>query len=201
MLISTKMKKEIFQEIEIPEGVEAELVENMLTIKGKEGEIKRKFNINKITFEKKDNKIIIGNKKATKNEKKMINTISAHIRNMIEGVQEKFEYKLKICSSHFPMNVEIVGNEVIIKNFLGEKIPRKSKIIENVNVEIKGDIITINSPNKELAGQTAANFETATRIRSRDRRVFQDGIFITNKAGRDIWNFSWAYFVGDFLSD
>jgi large subunit ribosomal protein L6 len=84
------------------------------------------------------------------------------------------------------MNVEIVGNEVIIKNFLGEKIPRKSKIIENVNVEIKGDIITINSPNKELAGQTAANFETATRIKSRDRRVFQDGIFITNKAGRDI---------------
>ena len=186
MLIFIKMKKEIFQEIEIPEGVEAELVENMLTIKGKEGEIKRKFNTNKITFEKKDNKIIIGNKKATKNEKKMINTISSHIINMIKGVQEKFEYKLKICSSHFPMNVEIVGDEAIIKNFLGEKIPRKSKIIENVNVEIKGDIITINSPNKELAGQTAANFETATRIRSRDRRVFQDGIFITNKAGRDI---------------
>ena len=180
------MKKEIFQEIEIPEGVEGKIVGNILTIKGKEGEIKRKFNINKITFEKKDNKIIIGNKKATKNEKKMINTISSHIRNMIKGVQEKFEYVLKICSSHFPMNVEVVGNEAVIKNFLGEKIPRKSKIIENVDVAIKGDIITINSHDKELAGQTAANFETATRIRSRDRRVFQDGIFIINKDGRDI---------------
>jgi len=186
LLISTKMKKEIFQEIEIPEGVEAEIVGNILTIKGKEGEIKKQFNTNKISFEKKDKKIIIGNKKVTKNEKKMINTISAHIRNMIKGVQERFEYILKICSSHFPMNVEIVGNEAIIKNFLGEKIPRKSKIIENVNVEIKGDIITVNSHDKELAGQTAANFEKATRIRSRDRRVFQDGIFITNKAGREI---------------
>jgi len=186
LLIFIKMKKEIFQEIEIPEGVEAEIIENVLTIKGKEGEIKKKFNINKITFEKKDNKIIIRNKKATKNEKKMINTISAHIKNMIKGVQEKFEYVLKICSSHFPMSVEIVGNEAIIKNFLGEKIPRKAKIIENVNVEINGDIITINSHDKELAGQTAANFEKATKIRSRDRRVFQDGIFITSKAGREI---------------
>lgn len=180
------MRKEIFQEIKIPEEVEAEIVENMLTIKGKEGEIKKKFNINKIIFEKKDNKIIIGNKKVTKNEKKMINTISSHIRNMIKGVQEKFEYKLKICSSHFPINVEIIENEAIIKNFLGEKIPRKSKILENVNVEIKKDIITVNSHDKELAGQTAANFEKATRIRSKDRRVFQDGIFIINKAGREI---------------
>lgn len=180
------MRKEIFQEIEIPEGVEAEVVGNSLTIKGKEGETEKKFNINKIIFEKKDNKIIIGNKKATKNEKKMINTISAHIRNMVKGVQEKFEYKLKICSSHFPMNVEIKGDEAIIKNFLGEKIPRKSKIIEGVSIEIKGDIITINSHDKEIAGQTAANFETATRIRSKDRRVFQDGIFITTKAGREI---------------
>ena len=181
-----KMRKEIFQEIEIPKEIEAEIVGNLISIKGNEGEIKNKFNINKITLEKKDSKIVIGNKKATKNEKKMINTIAAHVRNMIKGVQNKFEYKLKICSSHFPMSVEIKENEAIIKNFLGEKIPRKSKILEGVKVEIDGDIITATSHNKELVGQTAANFEKATRIRSRDRRIFQDGIFIINKAGKEI---------------
>ena len=180
------MKKEIFQQIEIPEGVEANLEDNKLTIKGAEGENSREFKIGKLDFEKKDNLIVLGSKKATKNEKKMINTLTAHIKNMIKGVQENFEYTLKICSSHFPMTVEIQGNEATVKNFLGEKIPRKVKIPLNAKVEINKDIITINSSDKEIAGQTAANFEKATKIRNKDRRVFQDGIFITNKAGREM---------------
>jgi len=180
------MKKELFQTIEIPKDIEVNIEEDTLTVKGKEGENKRTFNTNKLIFEKKDNQIIIGNKKATKKEKKMINTITAHIKNMFKGVQEKFEYKLKVCFSHFPMTVNIENNEVTIKNFLGEKIPRKSKIPQGVDAKIDGDIITVNSIDKELAGQAAANFEKATRIRMKDRRVFQDGIFIINKAGKEI---------------
>ena len=124
--------------------------------------------------------------RSTKKEKKMINTIASHVRNMVKGIQEKFEYKLKIVSSHFPISVELKENEAVIKNFLGEKIPRKSKIPGKVEVKIDKDIITVNSFDKELAGQTAANFEKNTRIRMKDRRIFQDGIFIIDKAGKEI---------------
>jgi len=39
----------------------------------------------------------------------------------------------------------------------------------------------VRSGNKYAAGQTAANLEQATRVRKKDRRVFQDGIFIVEK--------------------
>ena len=180
------MKKEIFTQIEIPEGVEADIDGNLIKVKGREGDVERRFNINKLVFEKRDEKIVIGHKNSTKKEKKLTNTITAHIKNMFKGIQEKFDYKLKIASSHFPISVELKKNKATIKNFLGEKIPREVKILEGVEVKIDNDIITIKSINKELAGQTAANFEKATRIKMKDRRVFQDGIFIINKAGKKI---------------
>lgn len=178
------MKKELYQEIEIPEGVEVKLNGNVLSVKGVNGENKKMLNLVGLEFEIKDEKIKIGSRKASKKEKKMMNSIAAHITNMIKGVQEKFEYKLKICSSHFPISVSVKGRDVEVKNFLGEKIPRKVKIPEGVEIEVDGDIIMIKSSDKELAGQAAANFEMITRIRARDKRVFQDGIYITDKAGR-----------------
>ena len=180
------MKKEIYKEIEIPEGIKAEIDGNLLKITGPEGENSRRFMIKSLEFTKKENKIIIGSKIATKREKKMMNTITAHIKNMILGVQKKFEYELKAVFSHFPITIEIKGNEVLIKNFLGEKIPRKTRIPHGVEIEVNGNTIKISSINRELAGQAAANLENATRIRSRDKRVFQDGIFMTKKAGREI---------------
>ena len=180
------MKKELFTEIEIPEGVEATLEENTLTVKGPQGENKRTFKIGRLEFEIKDKKIILGNKVSTKTEKKMMNTLAAHIRNMIKGVQEKFEYKLKVAYSHFPFTVKQEGNTITVKNFLGEKVDRVTQMPEGAEVQIQKDIITIKSVNKETAGQAAANLETATKIKGRDKRIFQDGIYITNKCGKEI---------------
>ena len=181
-----RMKKELFVEIEIPEGVETSLVDSELTIKGPEGENKRNFNLGRLNFEIKDKKIILGNKVSTKTEKKMMNTIAAHIKNMIKGVQEKFEYKLKICFGHFPFTVKQEGNKVIIKNFLGEKINRELKVPEGAELDIGKEIIIVKASSKEIAGQAAANFEAATKIRGRDRRIFQDGIYIINKCGKEM---------------
>ena len=181
-----KMKGEILQEIEIPEGVEVTIEGNTFTVKGDTGENKREFKFHNIDVKKEGNKITLLCKKSTKNEKKMINTNAAHIKNMFKGAKEKFKYLLKIASSHFPMSVELKGNEVIIKNYLGEKVARKAKIPEGVEVKINKDIITVTSSNRELAGQAAANMEKVTKITNRDRRIFQDGIFITNKCGKEI---------------
>jgi len=130
-------------------------------------------------------KIVLEAEGESRRQKKILNTYRAHIKNLIKGLHEPFVYKLKICYSHFPMDVSVSGDEVLIKNFLGEKKARKAKIVAGAKVEINGDIITVTSSNKEIAGQTASNLELATRLRKRDRRRFQDGIFITLKAGKE----------------
>ncbi len=178
-------KMELIKTIEIPEGIEAKIENNEVTIKGPLGELKRRFP-NFLIITKEENKIVVTTEKKTKKEKKEINTNAAHIKNMILGVMKKFVYKLQICAVHFPMNVSVQGSEIIIKNFLGERKDRKTNILPNVDVKIEKDIITVESNNKESAGQTAANIEKKSKVRCKDRRIFQDGIFMIEKAGRAI---------------
>lgn len=182
------MKQDIIKEIQVPQDVKIHLQDSTVIVTGAKGELKRNFPCGKIRMEQQQDKVILKAERTTKREKKMIGTIAAHIKNMILGVREEFEYKLQICSVHFPMHVSIdaANHAVIIKNFLGEVKERKAEILENVDVKVEGDIITVISADKEKAGQTALNIEKTTRIKTRDRRVFQDGIFIVEKAGKKI---------------
>ena len=182
------MKQEIIEKIEIPENVEVSVEENLVKVKYNHNETSRRFNFYGVEVKKEGNEVIIESKKATKRELKVIYTIKAHINNMFSGIREPFLYKMEIAFVHFPMTVEHDKNKGIltIKNFLGEKKPRIVKINKGVEIKIEKNIVTVTSNNKELAGQSAANIEKATHVRNKDRRKFQDGIFITEKPGRII---------------
>jgi len=179
-------KERLTKTIEIPEGVSVEVTGGIVKVKGPQGEIEKNLIFPTINIKTENGKIVIEPLKFTKREKAVINTFAAHLKNMLKGSTEKFVYKLKICSSHFPMNVSKEGDYIIIKNFFGEKVPRKAKILTGVDVKITGNDITVESCDKEAAGQTAANIEQACRITNRDRRIFQDGIWITSKAGKEL---------------
>ena len=180
------MKENILREIELDEGVTAQLDGSILMIKGPKGEVKRQFVHPKVEFVVEQGKIILKSKKGTKREKTIIGSFSSHIRNMIKGVQEPHIYKLKICSGHFPMNVSVAGQELIIKNFLGESVPRKITILSGIEVKVEGTEIVVSSPDKEAAGQTAAKIESLCRITNRDLRIFQDGCYLVHKSGKDV---------------
>ena len=186
MLIFIKMNKDLERFVEIADGVTVTIKGNLFTVKKGSTELQKKFDVGKIKAEVKDDKVLLSVKNATRRESKMMGTIWAHLKNMIKGMDDEFVYELEVCNVHFPMNVKQDGNTVVIKSFLGETTERKSKILPNVNVEISGSKITVKSYDIEAAGQTAANLEKATRLVGRDRRIFQDGIFITSKNGRAI---------------
>ena len=149
--------KELKKEIEIPEGVDVKIDGKKLFVNGPKGENSRTFNYPKLEFSKQGNKIMLLGKNATKKEKTMIGTYSAHIKNLFAGVKSGFDYRLKICSGHFPMTVVVEKNKVMINNFMGEKV-----------------------------GQTAANIELATRRPGFDKRIFQDGCYIVSKSGKEL---------------
>ena len=180
------MKKEISETIEIPQGVSISYDSINLLVKGPKGEVKRTFVDPQIKIKVENNKLNINCKKSTKRESKKIYSYKAHFKNMILGVKSPFVYKLKICSGHFPMNVSVSGEKFIVKNFLGEKIPREMKIKKGVNIKIAGDQILIESSDVEIAGNTASNIEQLVKISKRDLRVFQDGIYLIEKAGEPL---------------
>ncbi len=186
MLIFIKMNKDLMRKIEITEGVSVNLDGNEFTIKKDGKELKKKFDAGKIKIMVDDKAIVLEAKGASKRESKMMGTMNAHLKNMIKGVAEDFVYELEICHVHFPMNVKANGNVITIRSFLGETTERKSKILDGAKVDIKGNKITVTGADIEATGQTAANLEKATKLTGRDRRIFQDGIFITKKPYRTI---------------
>jgi len=176
------MKRAIKKSIPIPPGIEARIKEREVFIKGPLGELSNSFKLRKnVKMEKAQDKIEISCEKATKKEKKMINTVVSKINNMIRGVQKKYEYELQICSIHFPITVKIENGKFIISNFVGENKERSVAIKPGVDVKIEGDIVKVSSIDKEEAGTMAASIETASKIVGYDRRVFQDGIWIIKK--------------------
>lgn len=180
------MKDDLKREIELKPGVTAQLEGSLLKVKGPKGEVSRVFLHPKISVSLEGNKVVLFAPRSTKREKTMIGSFESHIVNMIKGVQAPFVYRLRICSGHFPMNVSVSGNEVVIKNFLGEAVPRKVDIIKGAEVKVNGEEIVVTSTDIEVAGQTAAKIESACRITNRDRRIFQDGCYITHKADKSM---------------
>ncbi len=172
--------------VELPEGVTASMDIATLTLKGAKGESARDFMNPQVGLTIKDNSVEIKTKRSTKRDKMLLGTFKAHILNMIQGVTEGHHYELKICSSHFPMNVSIAGKKFIIKNFIGEKFPRKITILEGADVKIEGTAIMVKSVSKEVAGQQSALIEEGCKRPGFDKRIFQDGIYIVNKDGKSM---------------
>jgi large subunit ribosomal protein L6 len=70
-----------------------------------------------------------------------------------------------------------------VDNFLGEKTPRTTRIVGDCKVAVKGTELTVQGIDKEEVGQTVANIEKLTKVKKRDPRVFQDGIYLIERNG------------------
>ena len=172
---------ELSKEFSIPEGIEVKFENQVLTVSGTRGTLSRKLVIRDLQPEIEDDKVTISIRFPSTRKIAIFGMQASLIENMIVGIQRGFKSRLKVISSHFPITTEVREGEVLINNFLGERYPRRAKIHEGVEVGVDGEFVTVTGSDRDGVAQTAANIEQATAVRNRDRRVFQDGIYLIEK--------------------
>ncbi|MHB9285531.1 50S ribosomal protein L6 [Halobacteriales archaeon Cl-PHB] len=170
--------------LEIPDDVSAEVDHLELTVEGPNGSVTRRLWYPDVTVTVEDGEVVILAEAEDARTNSTVGTFESHVRNMFHGVTEGWEYEMEVFYSHFPMQVNVEGGEVVIENFLGEKAPRRTEIHGDTEVSIDGEELAIAGPDIEDVGQTAADIEQLTRVKDKDVRVFQDGVYITSKPQR-----------------
>jgi len=168
-------------EIEIPDEVSAEVSNLDLTVDGPNGSVTRTLWFPSVSVSVEDDTVVIASEEEDAKTNATVGTFESHVSNMIHGVIEGWTYEMEVYYAHFPMQVDVEGDEVVITNFLGEKASRRTPIRGDTDVQIDGEAVTLTGPSKEDVGQTAADIEQLTRVTDKDTRVFQDGVYITQK--------------------
>jgi large subunit ribosomal protein L6 len=166
--------------IELPQGVTAEINGNEVAIRGSLGSNSRKFNDTLLIVTKEGSTIKVDSTQERAIREKALNSVKSfatEIRNDINGVQKHFEVKMEVVFSHFPATVEVKGARIAINKILGERIPRYANIVGTTKVEVKDKAVRIYGTSLDNVTQTAANVRTACKIRKKDIRIFQDGVY------------------------
>ena len=167
----------------IPEGVNATIDGDTVTITGPKGSISRDFSSPRHDIFQEGGALIVRIDLPRRKESAIAGTWRAHLNNMAKGVTDGFTYTLKALYSHFPMTLAVKGSEFVVNNYFGERVPRSAKILNGVDVKVQNKTeVIVSGVDKEAVGQTAANIERSTTVKKRDRRVFQDGIYLIEKA-------------------
>jgi large subunit ribosomal protein L6 len=169
------------RKVRIPEGVTVRIEGNLVKVTGPKGMLMREMYYPNISLSSGDREFTITTESGRKKILAVCGTFAAHLRNMCRGVTEGYQYRMKVVYSHFPIQLKVAGDRLEIGNFLGEKRSRFARIEKDVKVALGSDEVTLTGIDKETVGKTAANIEHATRIRERDPRVFQDGVYIVER--------------------
>jgi large subunit ribosomal protein L6 len=171
-------------ELEIPADVDASWEGLELTVSGPNGSVTKQLWYPNVSVSIEGDAVVIESDEADQRTRATMGTFESHVENMFHGVTEGWEYEMRVLYAHFPMQVRVEGDEVVIENFLGERAPRRTTVHGDTEVEVDGETLRLSGPDKEAVGQTAGDIEQLTRINDKDTRVFQDGVYITRKPGK-----------------
>jgi len=138
--------------IEIPQGVNVKIENNLITVKGPKGELS--FKIHPQVIIQKENSSLKVSVKNEEDKKEMAlwGTFQRVISNMIFGVTNGYEKKLELNGIGYRASVS--SNKLILN--LGFSHPVEFVLPLGIEAKVDKNIITISGIDKQLVGETAA---------------------------------------------
>lgn len=141
------------QPISIPDEVEVNIDSNQVEVKGPKGSLTFEVR-SELKVELERGKLTVEPQQDTKQTKALWGTTRTRLANMIQGVQEGYEKKLKIKGLGFGATVK--ENKLELE--VGFSHPVEVEQPEGIEFEVNddNDLITVSGIDKEKVGQTAA---------------------------------------------
>lgn len=169
------------QPIAIPAGVEANIKDGLVTIKGSKGELSRAFKTDVISIEIEENAFVLGLAEESVFSKALIGTYASHLKNMIAGVTEGFTKKLIVEGVGF--RSEVKGKELHMQ--LGFSHPVIMEIPEGLSTTAEKNVITVTGINKEQTNQFAAQIRAKKKPEPyKGKGIRYEGEIIRRKQGK-----------------
>ncbi|MBQ0769425.1 MAG: 50S ribosomal protein L6 [Bizionia sp.] len=139
----------------IPEGVTVEVKDNVITVKGKLGELSQDFNAVDLKVE--EGKVIVTRPSDAKDHKAKHGLYRSLVNNMIEGVSKGWTKQLELVGVGYRASNQGQRLEMALgfsHNIVLSVAPEVS--VETVSDKGKNPIIKLTSHDKQLVGQVAA---------------------------------------------
>ena len=148
--------------INIPEGVSVSVNGDVITVKGKNGEMNQNFD--GVSFNISDDTIKVKRNSESKDHKSKHGLYRALVFNMVKGVSEGFTLELELVGVGYRANasgqkldLSLGFSHTIVMNIASEVK------VETINEKGKNPIIKLSSPDKQLVGHVAAKIRSFRR--------------------------------------
>lgn len=168
------------QSIIIPDGIEVNINNNLILVKGPKGELSREIHPD-INIEIKDKEISVRLKDSKEENTPIWGTYRALIANMIMGVSKGFEKRLIFEGVGF----RAVVNENKLVLSLGFSHPVEITASNGVEFKVEKNTIIISGADKNLVGQIAANIRATKKPEPyKGKGIRYEDEVIRRKAGK-----------------
>ncbi len=167
--------------VEIPQGVEVTVVDNLVKAKGPKGEEQVQIR-DEIKVELQDNHVVLTRVNDDRKSRSLHGLSRTLVANVIKGVKDGFEKKLEIQGVGYRANMQ--GTAINLQ--LGYSHPILIEPPKGIKIDVEANTkITVSGSNKQAVGDIAALIRSKRQPEVyKGKGIRYEGEYVRRKAGK-----------------